>query len=466
MNNFFRLVVLAAVISAFIPQLMQVAHSQTCTESSGTTCSPLSFTIATDICETSSSTECSGCEAGSVAYSQVTLSSGTTCSAGSIDGVEGFFCAASGLSGTLLSPQPTCEVNPSSAVLDLSATCISDASCTSPTSVQFEASCIGGGCTSSGATSIIDEGASACPASMPALLPASCGTGSYTMPVTTPCLVATTSGDALTVLDTVSSAAGGIDNICGYSTATTGQPLAGSTTLSISEPAPTDSFTDYINGVSVPSGDTASATGGEGDTFSLTCTASTCPCSSGGTCTAITWDTSCSSGTDPDSLALPLCSTSGAAPCLIANSISGYSGGGYTFGGASASSYPLCFYADTASAGWVAQSATLQTSAATGGGGGASGGIGANLAIQAICNVYTIVNVIVFILALTLMILGGAIYAGAQILPGQARGQVQAYAMGMIMGGVAGAIIAVLAPFILSIVYNAPSNAITAICST
>ncbi|MFI5412380.1 MAG: hypothetical protein ACHQX1_00630 [Candidatus Micrarchaeales archaeon] len=93
-----------------------------------------------------------------------------------------------------------------------------------------------------------------------------------------------------------------------------------------------------------------------------------------------------------------------------------------------------------------------------------SGSTNPNPAIAAICNVYTAVNVIVFILALTLMILGGALYAGAQILPGSSRGMVQGYAMGLVLGGVAGAIIAMIAPFVLSIAYNSPINTIVGVC--
>ncbi|MCL5430040.1 MAG: hypothetical protein M1504_01015 [Candidatus Marsarchaeota archaeon] len=82
----------------------------------------------------------------------------------------------------------------------------------------------------------------------------------------------------------------------------------------------------------------------------------------------------------------------------------------------------------------------------------------------AICGVYFDVNTIVFILALTLMILGGAIYGGAHILPGQTRGQVQAYAMGLILGGVAGAVIALLAPWILGMIYAQSASIIAATC--
>ncbi len=71
---------------------------------------------------------------------------------------------------------------------------------------------------------------------------------------------------------------------------------------------------------------------------------------------------------------------------------------------------------------------------------------------SAICTIYTIYNdviTIIYVLGLMLMILGGALYAGANLLPGNVKGQLQGYGMGMIIGGVIGIIIALLAPFII-----------------
>ncbi len=114
---------------------------------------------------------------------------------------------------------------------------------------------------------------------------------------------------------------------------------------------------------------------------------------------------------------------------------------------------------------WAMQSAQLTLNPGSGSTGGTSGSGSITPALQAICSVYYIVNTIVFLLALTLMILGGALYAGAQILPGQSRGVVQGYAMGLVFGGVAGAIIAMVAPYVLSIAYNSPANIISMVCS-
>jgi hypothetical protein len=79
--------------------------------------------------------------------------------------------------------------------------------------------------------------------------------------------------------------------------------------------------------------------------------------------------------------------------------------------------------------------------------------------------VYFDVNTVLFLLALSLMVLGGAIYGGANLLPGQARGGAQAYAMGLILGGVVGAIIGILAPWVVGIVTSTNvTNAILTSC--
>jgi hypothetical protein len=74
---------------------------------------------------------------------------------------------------------------------------------------------------------------------------------------------------------------------------------------------------------------------------------------------------------------------------------------------------------------------------------------GANAVTQVLCNVYNQVSSIIFVLALCLMVVGGAIYAGSHLLPAQTRGQFQGYAMGMVVGGVIGVIIVIAAPFII-----------------
>jgi hypothetical protein len=88
---------------------------------------------------------------------------------------------------------------------------------------------------------------------------------------------------------------------------------------------------------------------------------------------------------------------------------------------------------------------TLAYSQTTGASGVASGATGA------ICEVFNTVRNVIFLLGLTLMILGGALYAGANIMPSQSKGGFQGYGMAMIVGGVIGVAIAVAAPFVLNL---------------
>ena len=72
-----------------------------------------------------------------------------------------------------------------------------------------------------------------------------------------------------------------------------------------------------------------------------------------------------------------------------------------------------------------------------------------------LCSVFDTIKTIIFILALTLMVLGGVLYSGANLTPSQLKGQFQGYGMAMIMGGVIGIIIVLAAPYILSLIINA-----------
>lgn len=92
---------------------------------------------------------------------------------------------------------------------------------------------------------------------------------------------------------------------------------------------------------------------------------------------------------------------------------------------------------------------TMVTSQTGGTGTGVQGG-----ATNALCLVFNTVRNIIFLLGLTLMILGGALYAGANIMPSQAKGGFQGYGMAMIIGGVVGVAIAVAAPFVLNLLVS------------
>lgn len=86
--------------------------------------------------------------------------------------------------------------------------------------------------------------------------------------------------------------------------------------------------------------------------------------------------------------------------------------------------------------------------------------------LSTICNVFETIKSVIFILGLALMILGGAVYAGANLMPSQSRGGFQGYGMAMVIGGVIGVAIAVAAPFILNTVVNASGSAGSVISST
>ena len=75
--------------------------------------------------------------------------------------------------------------------------------------------------------------------------------------------------------------------------------------------------------------------------------------------------------------------------------------------------------------------------------------------LETICNIFNTIKSVIFILGLSLMVLGGAIYAGANLMPSQSRGSFQGYGMAMVIGGVIGVAIAVAAPFILNTIVSA-----------
>ncbi|MCL5404974.1 MAG: hypothetical protein M1125_04040 [Candidatus Marsarchaeota archaeon] len=81
-----------------------------------------------------------------------------------------------------------------------------------------------------------------------------------------------------------------------------------------------------------------------------------------------------------------------------------------------------------------------------------------------ICPIYSAISIGIFILGLALIVLGGALYAAAHIMPGQSKGSIQGYGMGMVVGGVIGVIIAELAPFILAILTGNSESAIKSYC--
>ncbi len=70
----------------------------------------------------------------------------------------------------------------------------------------------------------------------------------------------------------------------------------------------------------------------------------------------------------------------------------------------------------------------------------------------ALCGIVTQVQEVIFFIALALMIIGGSLYAAAHMLPAQQRGALQGYGMGMIIGGVVGVILVLVAPYVLNMI--------------
>jgi hypothetical protein len=170
----------------------------------------------------------------------------------------------------------------------------------------------------------------------------------------------------------------------------------------------------------------------------------------------------------------------GSTPCLLSSGNTGSSAIVYvdTTGSSDGEQYGFCAY-QPATLGFAAS--TMYVSSSAGGppsgcnpidptscggfGNGTQPPVNLSAATNAICGIYFIINTVLFILALTIMIIGGAVYAGANVLPGNTRGAIQGYAMGMIMGGIVGALIAVVAPWVLSVIVgNSVSQIVSFAC--
>ncbi len=75
---------------------------------------------------------------------------------------------------------------------------------------------------------------------------------------------------------------------------------------------------------------------------------------------------------------------------------------------------------------------------------------GASSVTNELCTIANDIHSVVFVLALVLLILGGILYAAAHIMPPQQRGGIQGYAFGMIIGGIIGVIIVLIAPWLIN----------------
>ncbi len=78
----------------------------------------------------------------------------------------------------------------------------------------------------------------------------------------------------------------------------------------------------------------------------------------------------------------------------------------------------------------------------------------------ALCQIYNTVRNVIFLIGITLAVLGGVVYALASIMPGSHKSGLQGYGIGMIIGGVLGIVIAVAAPYILNLIVSSNPNSI------
>lgn len=79
---------------------------------------------------------------------------------------------------------------------------------------------------------------------------------------------------------------------------------------------------------------------------------------------------------------------------------------------------------------------------------------------SALCQIYNTVRNVIFLIGITLAVLGGIVYALSSMMPSSHKGGLQGYGIGMIIGGVMGIVIAVIAPYILNLVVSANPNSI------
>ena len=90
----------------------------------------------------------------------------------------------------------------------------------------------------------------------------------------------------------------------------------------------------------------------------------------------------------------------------------------------------------------------------------------ANAVMYPLCGVYNNVHNIIFLLAIVLVLIGGTLYAGSNVMPSASKGAIQGYGMGFIMGGIVGVIISLLAPYIIGLVSGRSASSILTVCTS
>jgi cytochrome c oxidase assembly factor CtaG len=88
------------------------------------------------------------------------------------------------------------------------------------------------------------------------------------------------------------------------------------------------------------------------------------------------------------------------------------------------------------------------------GGIGTGTSAGVSTVEQTLCSIYNAIHSLVFVIALVLIVLGGILYAGAHMVPGDTRGKLQGYSWTMIIGGIVGIVIVLLAPWLVGLFAN------------
>ncbi len=96
----------------------------------------------------------------------------------------------------------------------------------------------------------------------------------------------------------------------------------------------------------------------------------------------------------------------------------------------------------------------------------ASADNGAYTLSTSLCGIVGSIQTVIGVIAILLFITGGALYAGAHMLPaaGNLRGNLQGWSMGMIVGAVVGIILVILAPTLIKTIGSTAGSTVTS-CS-
>ncbi len=83
-----------------------------------------------------------------------------------------------------------------------------------------------------------------------------------------------------------------------------------------------------------------------------------------------------------------------------------------------------------------------------------------------LCALVSDIRMIVGVFTLALFLIGGVLYAAAHFMPaaGQIKSNMQGWAMGMIIGGVVGLILVIIAPYIVKAIAGFSAGNVTLTC--